>query len=105
MNLRKKRSKLKTGLLIVAAIGTSLFPITARSNDLDTCIEKGQKALADQDKVIVLKTRTIEAQDKIIAAQDTQITKLADGQSIFKSPLLYTIVGLVVGGFIVARVR
>lgn len=103
-----KQNKLKKMLLIVVLIGTSLFPTIARSNEDDAvgqCISKCDKALADQGKVINFKTRTISSQDETIKAQDVRITELEKGGSIFKSPLLYVVAGMIIGGFLVGRTK
>jgi hypothetical protein len=107
MKSRKKSNRLRNSLLIAVLIGTSLFPITARSSDpLQDCIDKGQRAIADQDRVINLKGRAIEAQDQIIKAQDVRITELEKKQnSIFSNPMFYVVIGVVAGGLLVGRTK
>jgi len=101
--LRQPEKKL---LLVGTTIIALLLPTGARAEDACTPVVKAcDRALADQDKVINLKTRAIETQQNIIDAQDKRLTKLEEGQSIFKSPLLYVIVGMVAGGYLVSRAK
>ena len=94
---------LKKKLVIAAVIMSALLPNIARSDDCAPIVKAADKALADQDRVIDLKTRTITSQDKIISAQDVRITELEKGTSLFKSPVFYILVGVVAGAFIVRR--
>jgi len=112
--------KLRSNLLTLALIGSLLHPSTAWSTetttdsltntceeDLRVCVDKCDKALADQDKVIELGHKVQATQSDLIALQDKHIADLSkdDGGSILKNPILYLFVGAVVGGFLVGRAR
>jgi hypothetical protein len=104
-----KQNKLKRSLLIAALIMSVLLPNTARSNE-DICtpvVEACDRTIGDQGRVIDLKTRVITAQSSVIDSQDKAITALqnTNSNSIFKSPLLYIIVGMVAGGILVGRAK
>lgn len=105
-----KPNKLSKRLMTLAlSMSVSLSSIEVRAAD-DACtpvVKACDRALADQDRIIDLKTRAITAQDNIIKVQDTHITELEknSGSSIFKSPLLYVLVGAVVGGYLVGRAK
>jgi len=68
------------------------------------CVQKCDKALADQDKVIELGRKVSATQDAVIAAQDKQITELSknDG-NIIKSPVFWLVVGVAGGLFLGGR--
>ncbi len=107
MKLRKMLKTLSKNTLIVALLLGMLLPaiVRAEKNNNQYCDEVANtcnKALLDADKVIDLKTKQITLQDKIIAAQDTRIVELEKSKnSIFNSPILYGILGAVVGALIV----
>lgn len=103
-----KLKMLKKRLLIVVVSGSVfLSPIATRAEDACTPVVKAcDRALADQDKIINLKGRAIEAQDNIIKAQDIRITELEKKQnSLFSNPLFYVVVGIVAGGVLVGRAK
>lgn len=103
-----KLKTLKKRLLIAALIMSAfLNPTATRAEDACSPVVKAcDRALADQDKVIDLKGKLITAQDNIIKAQDTRIVELEkQNNNIFKSPMFYVVIGLVVGGFAVSRAR
>lgn len=81
-------------------------PLPQQQGPCQDVIAAGRAMKAAGDNVINLKTQEITVQKEIIAAQDTHITELEnDKNSVFKSPWFYTTLGLVVGGFLVAKVR
>ena len=98
-----KTSKLKRRLLIAAVIGSLLLPSTAKANDpVKECVAKCDAALADQDKVINLKIRQIDAQKEVIDEQDKRIAQLEKEKSgLFSSPWFYFGIGVVAGALIV----
>lgn len=100
-----KLKKLKTTLLLLVSIMSVLPSPIVRASECTEVVKACDKALADQDKVIDLKTRQIEVQKEIISAQDKRIVELEKGNNIFSSPWFYLTVGLVVGGFLVGRVK
>lgn len=73
---------------------------TYASDDCKPIIDAADKAIGEQKQLIDLKTREIETQDKIVAAQDKRITELEKGNGIFASPLTYAVLGIVVGVWI-----
>ena len=104
MKLRKRQSKLKKMLLIAVLSMSVLQPNIGRSEGCSEVVKACDKALADADRVINLKTRQIEVYEKITTAQDTRIKKLEeDGSNILKSPTFYLVLGIVVGGALIQR--
>jgi predicted exporter len=104
-----RQNKPKSKLLIAALIMSALLPNTARATNDDDCaavVKAADRALADQDKVIDLKTKQITVQNDIILSQDKHITELEKRDSnFFKSPWFYLTLGLVVGGYIAGRTK
>jgi hypothetical protein len=64
-------------------------------------VQACDKALADQDRVISLKTKEVGVYKEIVAAQDTRIAALEKEKGgLLRSPWFYFGLGLVAGGFI-----
>lgn len=115
-----RQSKLKKKLLVLVTIGSLLLPSIAKANEdfyiqsmegplvavvsndtVKECVAKCDTALAAQDKVIDLKTRQIEVQKDIIAAQDVRVTQLEKEKGgLLRSPWFYFAIGVVAGGLI-----
>jgi hypothetical protein len=77
---------------------------TSTASECTDVVKACDKALADQDKVINLKTRQIEVQQDIIAAQDTRIVNLEkEKSSIFSNPWFYFGVGVLTGAFVIRK--
>lgn len=110
-----KSFKLKKTLKTLVIIGTLSQPNILMASspgddicapEVKTCIAKCDDALAESNKVVNLKTRAIAAQQSVIDLQDVQIKELANKKSnLFDNPMFYVVVGLVVGGYAVGRVK
>jgi len=91
--------------LIVSLCALGLLvgpPARGAEGSCQPLIQACDKALADQDRVINLKTRAIEVHQDIILAQDTRIRELEkDKTGLFSSPWFYFGIGVVAGAFIV----
>jgi len=104
--LKNKQKKPSKALLMLVVSIISLQSNIARSEDCAPIVKAADQALAEQDKVINLKTRQIESYEKITLAQDTRIKKLEeDNSNILKSPTFYLVLGIVVGGALIQRSR
>lgn len=80
--------------------------ISSEPDPVRECVSKCDKALADQDKVLNLKTQTIEAQKSVIDSQDKTITEMKKANSgLLASPWFYITIGVLVGGFVVGKAK
>lgn len=106
MKSLRKQKRLRA-LLLIAALNTSVLPINTALSETTECtpiVKACDRALADQDKVIDLKTRQIKVQEEIISAQDVRIMKLEkDKDSLFSNPWFYFGVGVVTGAVLLRK--
>lgn len=102
MNYKKKQSRLNKCLLILLlTMSVSHQSIAlAKTDECSPVVAACDKALADQQKVIDLKTKTITEQSNVIAIQSKQIFKLENKNSgLFASPWFYLTLGILTGAF------
>lgn len=106
MSYKKKQRALKATMLasLMLISGLETPTVRAETTSCNEVIKTADAAIDSANKVIDLKTRTITAQEEVIAIQNTHIVALEkDKNSLFSSPWLYFGLGLVTAAFVIKK--